>query len=40
MAYGPDVTDMRAIRYGEIFTAITNVLERNKEMFVRIELPD
>jgi hypothetical protein len=35
MAYGPGEIDMRAICCQQLFTAITTVLEQNKETFVR-----
>jgi len=35
MAYGPGESDMRGICCRELFTAITAVLEQNKETFVR-----
>jgi hypothetical protein len=40
MPYGPGETDMRAIRCRELFTAITAVLEQNKETLFRSVLPD
>jgi hypothetical protein len=40
MAYGPVKTDMRAMSWRQLFTAITAELERNKETFVRSASPE
>jgi hypothetical protein len=40
MTYGPGETDMRAMRCRELFTAVTNALEKNKGTFVRSVSPD
>jgi hypothetical protein len=40
MAYGSSKTDIRAICCGQLFTAITAVLEQSKETFVRFALPN
>jgi len=40
MAYGLGETDMRAICWRQLLTAVTTVLGQRKEVFVRIVWPD